>query len=121
MTDQFEQKVPLSKWSWRQTLGATVAILGPLTIVGFQAVTWLSGDTWPPLSLLLLFPKWLSGFLQLTWIIPPGHSGFHAHDIWIWFVTELMNLPLSVLVCVIGVLLIGWDEASAPSDGRPVT
>ncbi len=40
MTDQFKQKVSLYKWSWRQKLGMAVASLGPLTVVGYQAVTW---------------------------------------------------------------------------------
>lgn len=118
MTDQFKQKGSLYKWSWRQKLGVAVAILGPLTVVGYQAVTWLSGDTWPPLCLLILRQQqWLPELLQGKWFFDDRSSHIWGYSVIRW----LMDLPLSVLLCGIGFCIFIWDEDSAVSDGRPVT
>ena len=107
MTDQFKQKGSLYKWSRRQKCGVAIAILGPLTVLGYQGVAWLSGGRWPPLSLLILSPKWLSEFLQGT---ISDHPWYHPHVPGEWVVMWLMDVPLSVALCVIGCLLSVWDE-----------
>ncbi len=101
------------KASRRQKLGVAVAILGPLTVVGYQAVTWLSGGRWPPLSLLDLSPKWLSEFLQGPL---SDHPWYHPHVLGESVVIWLMDAPLSVALCVIGFLLIPWDVEPPPQD-----
>ena len=109
MTDQFKQKVFRYQWSWRQELGVAVAILGSLAVVGYQAFTQLSGGRWPPLSLLILQQQWLPELLQRSWFFH-HHSWYALHGVGLRVIWWLMDLRLSVLLCVIGCLILIWDE-----------